>query len=281
MAEAKSLYKVPSANCISEICHLCKRMSSLRSDIPCRVCGNVYHRSCLESSGRYDSTDMELVDNAFTMTGWSCADCDNVVELLSAEEDMQLSDKFEDVDMNHDEQLSCDEYLKFRERITEKTFDDHDRYRETLQFKMMDTDNDGFINLSDFLKNEAVLMLARRDKGELMNLLTPLEVKSARIMFQLLSDEKETIDLLATKLKTFEVHWYTTLQKTYLKKVTSMRSCGSSATRATLHGVVSTSILMESDENQDGLVTWEEFLRGQALFIIASRPNVGAADIKL
>ena len=48
------------------------------------------------------------------MLGWSCHTCDNISSLLSAEELMSISDKFDQLDINKDEVLSCEEYLIFR-----------------------------------------------------------------------------------------------------------------------------------------------------------------------
>ena len=110
----RDTYSVLESNCIIEVCSVCDEPSDLETDIPCRVCGTVYHKSCLSNCGHYTGFDMKIAGRANTILGWSCSICDNIAEFLDAEELMAISDKFERLDINKDEVLSCEEYLMFR-----------------------------------------------------------------------------------------------------------------------------------------------------------------------
>ena len=57
-------------------CSICGKATLFRIDgYMCRVCGKVYHKPCLEKSGRYTQAEMAMVDRAFTSIGWSCHEC--------------------------------------------------------------------------------------------------------------------------------------------------------------------------------------------------------------
>ena len=170
--------------------------------------------------------------------------------------------------------------LLYREKLCEKSFSDADIAREKLQFKMLDIDGDGVIDFTEFMKNEAIHSLAKHNKDDLVRFLHPLEVKSAEKMFQLLDENGDgTIDIMEARNKGFYQQWYDTVKKIYECKHATQSD--KSAMSVGLHAVSNTAILMESDENGDGVVDWEEFLRGQSLFIIAARPNKAEFDFKM
>ena len=57
-------------------CVLCSHPTNIQlSGGTCRVCGQVYHRSCIDGSYKYTSDDLEMFDRTNTATGWSCSDC--------------------------------------------------------------------------------------------------------------------------------------------------------------------------------------------------------------
>ena len=292
------LYSVPPGDCLDMKCPICEQLARPdNSDYACRVCGKVYHRRCCEESGRYDGFDLSVMDRAFDKTGWSCYDCDNssLIDILTDDDNMEISNIFAEYDVNGDDSITLEEYLGACQHIMGRELTSRERHDETEQFKLMDRDGSGDIGLDEFLASEAPHFIRKYDKEYLVAKLTPLEKKRAREIFNRLDRDKDgSIDYWEAMLRSGIEGWMHLSKR--LKDILDLRGGGGGGgaaqddvtarpqahkktSKVGQHLFPGALNVRKCDENNDGKVEWDEFLRGHALKIILSRPNKSDAAV--
>ncbi|KAL9951267.1 hypothetical protein ACROYT_G043904 [Oculina patagonica] len=264
-----------------ELCTICGVYTGVEVH-PCRVCCKVFHELCLKKKGKlYDRTELEAFRKANTEKGWSCHDCESVTTLLTDEEMQQLIENFDKLDVNQDTQINEDEYVRYK---TSQYKDIHNEnmpaYMEEEarnEFKQMDKDQTGTIDWWEFLNHEALKIIsANRSKFQLVRMLSPLEIQKARDIFHAFDKDEDGY------INSYEVamgftRWFGNLR--VFDQDQRSRSGSSSFGRALDPKDVSghidrhSRIFMDADTDRNRLVSWDEYLREQALYILAARPN--------
>ena len=291
----EDIYQVEEGDCLDPICPICDKGSDpTNNDHACRVCGRVFHRACCENNGKYSGFDLEAMDRAFTPIGWSCLDCDNIaMSALKPEFHMQISDIFEKYDKNGDGSITLEEYLSTRVHTLKRDLTAEEEEEETGYFHSLDRDDSGEIDFAEFLAHEAVRYIKTYKKEELIQLMTPLEKKSVRRLFDLLDRNHDgVIDMLESVQRFEQMSWYKILQRMQELKRVDSKVFNDEPTPPPMQGrrrssVVGQNLCPQSlhirkcDENRDGTVSWDEFLRGHALDVIIARPNKSNEEVRL
>uniref|UniRef100_A0A673H7W0 PHD finger protein 24-like n=1 Tax=Sinocyclocheilus rhinocerous TaxID=307959 RepID=A0A673H7W0_9TELE len=261
-----------------EMCEVCEVWTA--DDLfPCRTCTRVFHDGCLQEMG-YLSTEalQEMRETAHTTTGWSCYYCDNVNLLLTEEEMYSLMETFKQC------KIIPDELLQYRHFVTKQLFErdltDEEEEEVLAQFAALDPDKKGQIEWSDFLYHESLSVLQKfRTENSLVRILTAKERDRARAVFQSIDQDKDGI-ITAGEARKAQTSWFHKINK-------ESQSCSVSISHV---GPISESSPASSSsersrdkalENDNRPVTWDNFLRESAIYILAARPNSSAMHIRL
>ncbi|XP_051973317.1 PHD finger protein 24-like [Xyrauchen texanus] len=267
-----------------EMCEVCEVWTA--DDLfPCRMCTRVFHDGCLREMG-YLSTEalQEMREMAHTTTGWSCYYCDNVNLLLTEEEMYSLMETFKQCKIIPESFLVSDELLQYRHFVTKQLFEreltDEEEEEVLAQFAAMDPDKKGQIEWSDFLYHESLSVLQKfRTENSLVRILTAKERDRARAVFQSLDQDKDGIITIG-EARRVQTSWFHKINK-------ESQSCNVSISHV---GPISESSPTSSSsersrdkamENDNRPVTWNNFLRESAIYILAARPNSSAMHIRL
>lgn len=260
-----------------ELCTICHTYTG--GDVhPCRVCGKVYHELCLKKKGKlYDPCEQEAFKKANTEKGWSCYDCESFTTLLTDEEMQQLIENFDKLDVNQDTQINKDEYVRYKnaeyKRIHSEEMPKYLKEEACNEFKQMDKDQTGTIDWWEFLNHEALKQIAaNRSKFQLVRMLSPLEIQKARDIFHAF-DKDEDGYINSHEVAVGFNRWFGNL-RVYDKDRDN--SFGKALDPKDVSGHIDrhTRIFMDADTDKNRLVSWDEYLREQALYIIAARPNL-------
>uniref|UniRef100_A0A673H5R7 PHD finger protein 24-like n=1 Tax=Sinocyclocheilus rhinocerous TaxID=307959 RepID=A0A673H5R7_9TELE len=252
-----------------EMCEVCEVWTA--DDLfPCRTCTRVFHDGCLQEMG-YLSTEalQEMRETAHTTTGWSCYYC--VISLLSPT-------------FGSESCLVSDELLQYRHFVTKQLFErdltDEEEEEVLAQFAALDPDKKGQIEWSDFLYHESLSVLQKfRTENSLVRILTAKERDRARAVFQSIDQDKDGI-ITAGEARKAQTSWFHKINK-------ESQSCSVSISHV---GPISESSPASSSsersrdkalENDNRPVTWDNFLRESAIYILAARPNSSAMHIRL
>jgi len=259
-----------------ELCSICGVYTGVEVH-PCRVCCKVYHELCLKKKGKlYDHAELDAFRKANTDQGWSCYDCESLTTLLTDEEMQQLIENFDRLDVNQDTQINEDEYVRYKKaeykEIHNEELPSYMEEEARNEFKQMDKDQTGTIDWWEFLNHEALKKIgANRSKFQLVRMLSPLEIQKARDIFHAFDKDEDGY------INSYEVavgfnRWFGNL-RLYNKDQSS--SFGKALDPKDVSGHIDrhTRIFMDADTDKNRLVSWDEYLREQALYIIAARPN--------
>ncbi|KAM6987068.1 PHD finger protein 24 isoform 2-T2 [Aplochiton taeniatus] len=263
-----------------EMCEVCEVWTA--DDLyPCRTCTRVFHDGCLSEMG-YLRTDplQEMRESAHTATGWSCYYCDNVNLLLTEEEMYSLMETFKQCKIIPESCLVSDELLQYRhflsKQLYEKDLSDEQEEEVLAQFAALDPEKKGQIEWPDFLYHESLEVLRKfRTKNSLTRLLTAKERDHGRAVFLGLDLDKDGV-ITGAESRWAQQSWFQKLSK-------DSQSCTVSISHV---GPISESSPTSSDSERSKLdenrpVTWEDFLRESAIFLLAARPNSSAMHIRL
>ncbi|XP_051542395.1 PHD finger protein 24-like isoform X2 [Myxocyprinus asiaticus] len=252
---------------------------------PCRMCTRVFHDGCLREMG-YLSTEalQEMREMAHTTTGWSCYYCDNVNLLLTEEEMYSLMETFKQCKIIPESFLVSDELLQYRHFVTKQLFEreltDDEEEEVLAQFAALDPDKKGQIEWSDFLYHESLSVLQKfRTENSLVRILTAKERDRARAVFQSLDQDKDGI-ITAGEARRAQTSWFHKINKESQSCNVSISHVGpiSESSPASSSSERSRDKAMENDNRP---VTWNNFLRESAIYILAARPNSSAMHIRL
>lgn len=260
-----------------ELCSICHMYTG--ADVhPCRVCCKVYHELCLKKKGKlYDPREQEAFRKANTEKGWSCHDCESFTTLLTDDEMQELIENFDKLDVNQDTQINEDEYVRYKKaeyyKIHCEEMPKYLKEEAHNEFKQMDTDQTGTIDWWEFLNHEALKQIAaNRSKFQLVRMLSPREIQKARDIFHAF-DKDEDGYINSHEVAVGFNRWFGNLRVFDMDRSNSF---GKALDPKDVSGHVDrhTRIFMDADTDKNRLVSWDEYLREQALYIIAARPNL-------
>ncbi|XP_067289504.1 PHD finger protein 24 isoform X2 [Pseudorasbora parva] len=267
-----------------EMCEVCEVWTA--DDLfPCGTCTRVFHDGCLREMG-YLSTEalQEMRETAHTTTGWSCYYCDNVNLLLTEEEMYSLMETFKQCKIIPESCLVSDELLQYRHFVTKQLFErdltDEEEEEVLAQFAALDPEKKGQIEWSDFLYHESLSVLQKfRTENSLVRILTAKERDRARAVFQSLDQDKDGI-ITAGEARRAQTSWFHKINKESQSCNVSISHVGpiSESSPASSSSERSRDKAMENDNRP---VTWDNFLRESAIYILAARPNSSAMHIRL
>lgn len=267
-----------------EMCDVCEVWTA--DDLfPCRMCTRVFHDGCLREMG-YLSTEalQEMRETAHTTSGWSCYYCDNVNLLLTEEEMYSLMETFKQCKIIPESCLVSDELLQYRHFVTKQLFDrdltDEEEEEVLAQFAALDPEKKGQIEWSDFLYHESLSVLQKfRTENSLVRILAAKERDRAQAVFQSLDQDKDGI-ITAGEARRAQTSWFHKINKESQSCNVSISHVGpiSESSPASSSSERSRDKAMENDNRP---VTWDNFLRESAIYILAARPNSSAMHIRL
>ncbi|XP_034048125.1 PHD finger protein 24 isoform X2 [Thalassophryne amazonica] len=263
-----------------EMCDVCEVWTA--DDLyPCRICTRVFHDGCLRELGYLRAEALqEMKDTAHTVPGWSCYYCDNLNLLLTEEEMYSLMETFKQCKIIPESCLVSDELLQYRHFVSKQQFDkdltDEQEEEVLAQFAALDPEKKGHIEWSDFLYFESLVVLRKfRTENSLVRLLTAKERENARSIFLGLDLDKDGV-ITKAEWRQAQASWFHKLNKDSQSCNVSISNvgpmCESSPTS-------SASERSKTDDNRP--VTWADFLKESAIYILAGRPNSSAVHIRL
>ncbi|XP_060092454.1 PHD finger protein 24 [Heteronotia binoei] len=273
-----------------EMCDVCEVWTA-ESLFPCRVCTRVYHDGCLRRMGLLPQDKAtDLIEAAHTETGWSCYRCDNLNLLLTEEEMGNLAESFKQSKVTPERQLSLEDFLRHKRLVRhqgakeQQSEEDQDE-QEALQFAALDPEKKGQLEWADFLSHESILLLQKtRPQNSLLHLLTGKEREWARATFQALDQHGDGL-LSEAECRRTPHTWFRKRHKeapscnVSISHVSPMSenspASGGGGSKSQEKGLLST----ESEE-ASRTVDWLTFLRENAIYILAARPNGPAIHLE-
>lgn len=263
-----------------EMCDVCEVWTA--DDLyPCRICTRVFHDGCLRELG-YLSTEalQEMRDTAHNVPGWSCYYCDNLNLLLTEEEMYSLMETFKQCKIIPESCLVSDELLQYRHFVSKQQFDkdltDEQEEEVLSQFSALDPEKKGHIEWFDFLYFESLNVLKKlRTENSLVRLLTGKERDKARAVFGNLDLDKDGV-ITRAECRQAQQSWFQKVNK-------DSQSCNVSISHV---GPICESSPASSGSDRSKAddsrpVTWADFLKESAIYILAARPNSSATHIRM
>ncbi|XP_029921871.1 PHD finger protein 24 isoform X2 [Myripristis murdjan] len=263
-----------------EMCDVCEVWTA--DDLyPCRICTRVFHDGCLRELGYLRAEALqEMRDTAHTVTGWSCYYCDNVNLLLTEEELYSLMETFKQCKIIPESCLVSDELLQYRHFVSKQQFEkdltDEQEEEVLAQFAALDPEKKGQIEWSDFLYFESLVVLRKlRTENSMVRLLTAKERDNARSVFLGLDLDKDGV-ITGAEARQAQQTWFHKLNKDTQSCNVSISHVGPMCESSPAS---SGSERSKCDDNRP--VTWADFLKESAIYILAARPNSSALHIRL
>lgn len=274
-----------------EMCDVCEVWTA--DDLfPCRICTRVFHDGCLRGLG-YLSPEalLEMRDTAHTVTGWSCYYCDNLNLLLTEEEMYSLMETFKQCKIIPESCLVSDELLQYRHFASKQQFDkdltDEQEEEVLAQFSALDPDKKGHIEWADFLYFESLAVLRKlRSENSLVRLLTGKERDKARAVFKGLDLDKDGV-ITRGECRQAQQSWFQKGSKdsqscnVRLMGICSPMFCGISHVGPICDSSPTSSGSDRSKTDDSRPVSWAEFLKESAIYMVAARPNSSATHIRM
>ncbi|XP_070706729.1 PHD finger protein 24 isoform X1 [Pempheris klunzingeri] len=274
-----------------EMCDICEVWTA--DDLyPCRICTRVFHDGCLRELGYLRAEALqEMRDTAHTVTGWSCYYCDNLNLLLTEEEMYSLLETFKQCKIIPESCLVSDELLQYRHFASKQQFDkdltDEQEEEVLAQFAALDPEKKGLIEWSDFLYFESLVVLRKfRTENSLVRLLTAKERDKARSVFLGLGLDKDSV-ITRAECRQAQQSWFHKLNKdsqscnVRLMGLCSPMNCGISHVGPICESSPASSGSERSKTDENRPVTWADFLKESAIYVLAARPNSSAMHIRL
>ncbi|XP_067884860.1 PHD finger protein 24 isoform X1 [Heterodontus francisci] len=270
-----------------EMCDVCEVWTA--DDLyPCRICTRVFHDGCLRRMAHLSpSSIQELKETAHTTVGWSCQYCDNVNLLLTDEEMFSLREVFRQRRIIPESCLTLDDFLHYKHFIHKQIFDEQmNEEKEELammQFSALDGDKKGQMEWMDFLYHESLLVLQKfRSENSLLRLLMAKEHERARSCFLSLDQNQDGL-ITGSECKKAQNSWFRKNSKESQSCNVSISHVGpisesSPASRGRVRVQDKSLLCREQEENRR--VDWKTFLKENAIYILAARPNSAAIHLR-
>ncbi|GLD55117.1 PHD finger protein 24 isoform X2 [Lates japonicus] len=262
-----------------EMCDVCEVWTA--EDLyPCRICTRVFHDGCLRELGYLRAEALqEMRDTAHTVTGWSCYYCDNL-NLLQQRKRCTASWRPLQCKIIPESCLVSDELLQYRHFVSKQQFDkdltDEQEEEVLAQFAALDPEKKGHVEWSDFLYFESLAVLRKfRTENSLVRVLTAKERDKARSMFLGLDLDKDGL-ITRAECRQAQQSWFHNLSK-------DSQSCNVSISQVgpMCESSPGSSGSERSKTGDSRPVTWADFLKESAIYILAARPNSSAMHIHL
>ncbi|KAM7369244.1 hypothetical protein PAMP_013526 [Pampus punctatissimus] len=261
-----------------EMCDVCEVWTA--DDLyPCRICTRVFHDGCLRELGYLRAEALqEMRDTAHTVTGWSCYYCDNLNLLLTEEEMYSLMETFKQCKIIPESCLVSDELLQYHHFVSKQQFDkdltDEQEEEVLAQFAALDPEKTGHIEWSDFLYFESLAVLRKfRMENSLVRLLTAKERDTARSVFMGLDLDKDGV-ITRAECRQAQQSWFN-------KRNKDSQSCNVSISHVGPICESSPASSGSERSNDNRPISWADFLKESAIYILAARPNTSAMHIRL
>ncbi|XP_038661862.1 PHD finger protein 24 isoform X2 [Scyliorhinus canicula] len=268
-----------------EMCDVCEVWTA--DDLyPCRICSRVFHDGCLSRMAHLSpSSIQELKETAHTTVGWSCQYCDNVNLLLTDEEMFSLKEVLRQCRIIPESCLTLDDFLHYKHFIHKQVFDEQMNEEKeelvVLQFSALDGDKKGQMEWTDFLYHESLLVLQRfRPENSLLRLLTAKERARARSCFLGLD---QTGLITGTECKRAQNSWF---HKNSLESqscnvsISHVGPISESSPASRGRGRPQDKSLLCREQEENRRVDWKTFLKENAIYILAARPNSAAIHLR-
>ncbi|XP_018100129.1 PHD finger protein 24 [Xenopus laevis] len=270
-----------------EMCEICEVWTA-ESLYPCRICSRVFHDGCLRRMGylRNDNT-LELTEMAHTETGWSCYYCDNLNLLLTQEEMYSLMEMFSQCKVIPECPLTLDDFLHYKHlvnrQLQDKSLSDDLEEQVTLQFSSMDPEKKGQVEWGDFISHESICLLQKlRTENSLLRLLTAKERERTRATFLSLDQDNNKL-INGSECRRAQHGWFRKQSKEAVSCNVSISHVGpmsESSPASSTSGKSQDKTPLTSDPDEGRQVSWDTFLKENAIFILAARPNSSAIHLK-
>ncbi|XP_037609435.1 PHD finger protein 24 isoform X1 [Sebastes umbrosus] len=274
-----------------EMCDVCEVWTA--DDLyPCRICTRMFHDGCLRELGYLRAEALqEMRDTAHTVTGWSCYYCDNLNLLLTEEEMYSLMETFKQCKIIPESCLVSDELLQYRHFASKQQFDkdltDEQEEEVLAQFAALDPEKKGHIEWSDFLYFESLAVLRKfRTENSMVRLLTAKERNNARSVFLGVDLDEDGV-ITRAECRQAQQSWFHKLNKdsqscnVRLMGLCSPMNCGISHVGPMCESSPASSGSERSKTDDSRPVTWADFLKESAIYVVAARPNSSAMHIRL
>uniref|UniRef100_A0A3Q3XA68 KIAA1045 RING finger domain-containing protein n=1 Tax=Mola mola TaxID=94237 RepID=A0A3Q3XA68_MOLML len=261
-----------------EMCDVCEVWTA--DDLyPCRICTRVFHDGCVRELGYLRAEALqEMRNTAHSATGWSCYYCDNLNLLLTEEEMYSLMETFKQCKIIPESCLVSDELLQYRHFASKQQFDkdltDEQEEEVLAQFAALDPEKKGHIEWPDFLYFESLAVLRKlRTENSLVRVLTAKERDTARSVFLGLGLDKDGT-ITRAECRQAQQSWFHNKDS---------QSCNVSISHVgpICESSPTSSGSERSKNDESRRMTWADFLRESAIYILAARPNSFAMHIRL
>ncbi|KAJ8287261.1 hypothetical protein GJAV_G00049530 [Gymnothorax javanicus] len=202
-------------------------------------------------------------------------DQDKVDLLLTEEEMYSLMDTFKRCKIIPESCLSSDDFLHYkRQQKTDLT--DEQEEEVLVQFSALDPEKKGSIEWADFLSHESLELLRKlRTANSLVRLLTAKERDRARAMF--VSLDQDTDDLVTWReVQKAQQSWFLKHSKDSQSCNVSISHVGPISERSPANSIGGRSqekAPITSGKEDNRPVSWVDFLKESAVYILAARPN--------
>lgn len=271
-----------------EMCEICEVWTAEHL-FPCRVCPRVFHDGCLRRMGYLrDDNTLEVTETAHTETGWSCNYCDNLNLLLTEEEMYSLMETFRQCKIIPESCLSLDDFLHYKHQVHKQLLDkqmsEEQEEQVVLQFSALDPDKKGQSEWADFLSHESIELLQKlRTQNSLLRLLSAKEREKARTAFSLLDQDSDGL-ISGGECRRAQAAWFRKHPKEAPSCNVSISHVGpmsESSPASSGSGKSQEKALLPSDpEESSRQVDWNSFLKENAIFILAARPNSACIHLR-
>ncbi|XP_048360156.1 PHD finger protein 24 [Sphaerodactylus townsendi] len=232
----------------------------------------------------------ELIEAAHTEIGWSCYRCDNLNLLLTEEEMGLLAESFKQSKVSPESQLSLEDFLSYKRLASQQegvqNHSEEQEERDALQFAALDPEKTGHVEWADFLSHESILLLQRtRTQNSLLHLLTGKERERARAAFRALDQQGDGL-LSEAECRRTQHTWFRKRHKEATSCSVSISHVGPMSENSPASSSSTSSrgqekvLLSVEPEEPSRTVNWLTFLRENAIYILAARPNSPAIHLK-
>lgn len=236
-----------------ELCHVCSVYTGSET-LLCGVCYRVFHEGCLAKIGQWSGPPDLLANSGM----WSCHQCANLGNLLTEKEIIDVLRRLDKCGIRKEDDLALADYMAYCHMSLQEdegkilTRDKAENARR--RFGQADTANRGRITWLQFLNIETVRILNKRSKNALVRLLTQAELERARDAFRILDTDMDG----------------------RITKETAHTALDRNSRRS---GYYPDETMMYIDEDLNESISWIEFLRDRAIYIIAERPCLRASPL--
>ncbi|XP_061071655.1 PHD finger protein 24-like [Conger conger] len=262
----------------AEACEICEVWTA-EDLFPCRTCSRVFHDGCLRELGYLRTAALEdMRESAHTATGWSCYYCDNVNLLLTEEEMYTLMEAFKRSGILPESCLASEDFLHYKQQL-EPDLTVRQEEEVMAQFSALDPGKRGRVEWADFLYHESLGLLRRsRAMNSLVRLLTAKERERARAVF--LGLDRDRAGLVTwTAVQRAQQSWFQKPTEECQSCSVSISHVGPISESSPASGRSPERAPITSEEDDNRRVTWPEFLKESAIYILASRPNSRAVHL--